>query len=470
MASQQTLPSAPRAQLGGTLRIVFAGSVARIVGIPVTALLGLLNTGLVIAHTGSVLYGTVSTIATLGALLPFADLGVGAAVTTAVAIGTTDAQHRSTVRATIRTAFLVLCAVMAAGVTLSWCAALFGWWDLALSRSFTGEERMVISISLSLFFVCLPFGLGTRILTGLGKNHIAVLLGLSNSGFALLFTLGLIGLRANPLAFAISTFFGTLCCNAIVAVVAAHLLRQSGYRLRRADGDRTVQPFRNVRLLSGSGWMFIVMIGLPIGLETGRIVLSHTSSAEELSRFALSAQLYALAWSVITTAGGALWTVFAKQRRQASESLRLWMQMVAVFGGLGLAGGCLLIVVGPWLGEFISGGQVEVVPEQMALFAALLLVQCVHLPAGVLLTLPSELRWQAACVVVMAVLSVTISVLAAPIYGGLAVTAGATIGILLAQFLPDLVMVRRFLALRTGGALPRAQRQTFVTADPDYGD
>jgi O-antigen/teichoic acid export membrane protein len=450
MAEQEVLGSRPRAQLDGTLRIVFAGSVARIVGIPVTAILGLLNTGLVIAHTGSVLYGTVSTIATLGTLLPFADLGVGAAVTTAVAIGSTDVQHRPTVAATIRTAFFALCAVMLAGLTLSWCAALFGWWDMALSRSFSEEERVVISIALSLFFICLPFGLGSRILTGLGKNHIAVLLNLSGTAFALLFTLGLIGFQATPVSFAISSFFGTLCCNVIVAVCALHLLRRAGYGLLKTGPDRAVQPFRNVRLLSGSGWMLIVMIGLPIGLETGRIVLSHTSSAAELSRFALGAQLYALAWSVITTAGGALWTVFAKQRRESAENLRLWRQMVAVFGCLGLAGGAGLIVLGPWLGEFISGGRVAVSPVQMAMFAALLLVQCVHLPAGVLLTVPNELRWQAACVVVMAVLSVVISIVATPTFGGPAVTAGAVIGILLAQILPDLVMVRSFLESRAG--------------------
>ncbi|MDN4641971.1 hypothetical protein QCD70_17120 [Agreia sp. PsM10] len=463
MASITEAPDARvPARLGGTLRTVFAGSLARIVGIPVTAFLGLLNTGLVIAHTGSVLYGTVSTIATLGTLLPFADLGIGAGVTTAVAIGSTDAKHQETVTATIRTAFLSLCAVTTAGLILSWSAALLGWWDLILSRSFSEEERVVISIALSLFFICLPFGLGSRILTGFGKNHIAVLLNLSGTAFTLLFTWALVALDAAPISYAISGFFGTLCCNAVVAIVAIRFLKLSNYRPWRRRASGAAQRFRNLRLLSGSGWMFIVMIGLPIGLETGRVVLSHTSTADGLSRFALSAQLYALAWSVVTTAGGALWTVFAKQRKEAAENLRLWKQMVGVFGGLGLIGGVVLITLGPWLGEIISGGRLEIEPAQIALFAALLIVQCVHLPAGVLLTVPSELRWQAACVFVMATVSVAISVTFAPAYGGVAVTAGAVIGILLAQIVPDLVMVRRFLEARTD-AMASRRRTTYVS-------
>lgn len=435
------------------LRRVFAGGGVRVIGIPVTGVLGLINTGLIIAHTGVISYGIVNTVATLGALLPFADLGVGAAVTTAVAIGATNPAGRRVARATVVAALRRLAVVALVGLALVWAVSLAGGWSLLLARPLTVSDNLLVGLALSLFLLTLPCGLGARILVGLDRNPVVVAINITATGWALVCTVVLVIAGADGVAFALSGFAGNLVSNATLAVIAARTLRREWTAPAAPPEVRGPVPGR--RLLAGSGWMLVVMVGLPLGLETGRLVLAHLAPAEELSRFALGAQLYALTWSVLGTSGQALWAVFARQRGEAAANVRLWRQLVLVFGGLAVVGGALLVLLGPWLGQVISRGALTVSWQQMLAFALLLLAQALHLPGGVLLTRPEELRWQAGCVAAMAAVSITVGVVAAPQLGGVGVSLGAAAGVLLAQFLPDLVMTGRLLARRpeaTGAA------------------
>lgn len=434
------------------LRRMLSGGGVRIIGIPVTAVLGLLNTGLVVAHTGSVTYGIVNTVATLGVLLPFADLGMGVSVTTAVGIASTDPDHRVTAVATVRAVLARLCVVAIIGLALVWAVTLTGGWSVVLGRDFSTGESMLIGVAVSLFFLALPCGVGARALVGLDRNHVVVAVNITATGWALVCTLLLAGAGAQGIPYVLSGFTGTLVSNAALLAVALVSLRRRGMGLRRHGSLAADGPGRPSGLLAGSGWMLLIMVGLPVGLETGRLVLAHRTVPVELSLFALGAQLYALTWSVLTTSGQALWPIFARQRGALAGNLRLWRHLVLLLGAAAVVGGACLVLVGPWLSGVISQGELRVGRGQMLAFAALLLVQALHLPAGMMLTRPEELRWQAGCVAVMAAISITVSITWAPTFGGVAVTTGAAAGVLLGQFLPDLVMASRLLRRRPGVA------------------
>lgn len=440
------------------LRRMLSGGGVRVIGIPVTAVLGLLNTGLIVAHTGSITYGIVNTVATLGVLLPFADLGMGVTITTAVGIAAADRDHRATAVATVRAVLARLCLVAVVGLLLVWSVTFTGLWSVVLGRDFDTGESLLIGVAVSLFFLALPCGVGARVLIGLDRNHVVVAVNITATGWALLCTLLLTAGGADGIPYVLSGFIGTLVSNAIllgIAVVALprHGMPLGGTSLPLGEASGATQD-RPPRLLAGSGWMLLIMIGLPIGLETGRLVLAHRAVPVSLSLFALGAQLYALTWSVISTSGQALWPIFARQRGDLTGNLRLWRQLVLLLGGAALVGGTCLVLVGPWLSGVISRGELVVERPQLVAFAALLLVQALHLPAGMMLTRPEELRWQAGCVAVMAAISITISIAGAPTFGGVAVSAGAAVGVLLAQFLPDLVMVGRLLRRRPSAAQP----------------
>lgn len=433
-----------KGSIAGLVHRALAGSGVRLAGIPVVAGVGLYNTSLIVGETGAVSYGIVNTIATLGALLPFADLGIGGSVTTAVALRHQDGTRRGLrVQERVVAAYRALLLVAAALCAFSVAIGVLSLWDDILGQTFSPVEQSLISACLIIFAFGIPCGLGARMLVGLGRNTLAVAIGMTSSLFTLATTVSLTLLDVTDMAFALSGFAGGLIANSVATLLALRLIRQDGIRI--PFPLKKGYHFTHGRLLAGSGWLFVVTIGLPVGLETGRIVLSHVSSPHELSEFALMSQIYVLTWSVISTSAGALWTIFAQAREDAKGSYRIWRLMVAIFGIGSLVAGVLLWQAGPWIGSVISGGRIDVGQGTAAAFAVLLLAQSLHLPAGSLLTRPRELRYQAICVALMAIVSLSLGISMAPTHGSMAIPVGAATGVFLGQFIPDLFFVRRYL-------------------------
>ena len=81
-------------------------------------------------------------------------------------------------------------------------------------------------------------------------------------------------------------------------------------------------------------WLFLVGVGLPVGLQTGRVLLAHLSTPLQLSQYALMAQIYAVCWSVLSTAGLAYWPIFVKRRAATEETVRMWWRLTGAFAGI----------------------------------------------------------------------------------------------------------------------------------------
>ena len=62
--------------------------------------------------------------------------------------------------------------------------------------------------------------------------------------------------------------------------------------------------------------MMVISMSLPIAFQSDRLVLSHATDSAQLAEYSLGAQLYGPALGVISSAGLALWPVFAKSRRE----------------------------------------------------------------------------------------------------------------------------------------------------------
>jgi hypothetical protein len=130
---------------------------------------------IVIGDLGSADYGLVSLLMGLQLLLPFLDLGTGAAVLNAA-----SSQHvaqgahplspvlRQAVRVTVLTSSLVFAAVGAVAVA--------GWWPRLLG--FPGDSRVTWGILLifGLNIVARPLMLASTVLIGLGRATLIVLL------------------------------------------------------------------------------------------------------------------------------------------------------------------------------------------------------------------------------------------------------------------------------------------------------
>jgi O-antigen/teichoic acid export membrane protein len=423
-------------------RSIVLGTVFRIVGTPLVAVIALANTAIIVQHTGEAVFGLVSLVSTLSLLLPFADLGIGAVVTSACSKGGPIGQDGLAV-ATVQRAARMLCLVAVGLIGVAAVVMATDSWGPLLGTTSGPDDRFAVTVAVWLIALSIPAGLGLRILIGLDQNPLAVLLTMANAIFTLAITFVLMGADVAPIWYAVSGAGGVLVGNCIATVVA---LRRSGI------GALVFRPpakqYRSSRLLAGSLWMFVASVGLPLGLQSHRLILSHVSTAAELSRYALMAQVYGLGWMVFSTAGMALWPVFVKRRTDIEASRSLWLKSTAMFFAVALVGGAVLIAAGPWATSLISNGELVASRQVAIAFAALLVVQCFHLPAGMMLTLPHEARWQSLCIVVMGTISVALGIWWGQLWGGAGVVAAAAVAVAAAQILPDLLWIPVLLRRR----------------------
>ena len=99
-----------------------------------------------------------------------------------------------------------------------------------------------------------------------------------------------------------------------------------------------------------------------------------------------------------------------QRRSDTAASTRLWLRSVALFGVSSALAGVGLIVLGPWATSVLSNGQLVASRGLAIAIALLLVVQCIHLPGGVMLTMPSEMRWQSHCLLAMGASTVVLGV------------------------------------------------------------
>jgi O-antigen/teichoic acid export membrane protein len=423
-------------------RAIMLGTLFRVAGTPVIALVGLLNTAVIVRETGETVFGVVSLITTLTLLIPFADLGIGAVVTSACSRPgrlVDDPEAVATVQRGVRT----LALVAGAGILGSVLMMAMDAWDIFVGMSTGPGDRWAITAATCLIALGIPAGIGIRILIGLNKNPLAVLLSMANAVFALSLTLLLKASSAEGIWYAVSGPFGALVGNCIATALA---LRLSGVRWSAFSPPGGEYARRD--LLRGSLWMFVLSVGLPLGLQSHRLILSHVSTPDELSRYALTAQIFAVVWMVFDTGGMALWPVFVKRRSDVEASIKLWLKAVAVFGSLAVVAGIGIVLFAPWATSLLSGGQIVATHTLAAAFAALLVVECVHFPGGVMLTMPREARWQSICITTMGVTTLFLGTWWAGRWGGAGVVAAAVLAIVAAQIIPDFLCIPRLLRQR----------------------
>lgn len=436
-------------------RALLYGPLYRIVGTPVVALLGLVNTALIVRETGEAVYGLVSLVATVTLVFPFADLGIGATVLSASArlVGPNPDSGAVDV---IRRAYRVLFGVAAAVIVLAlWVMALDGW-TAAVGFASGPDDRWAITVGACLFALTIPAGLGPRILVGIDRNPLATLVLMSCPAFGLGLTGLLYAIDASGIWYAVSSLGGLLIGQTVGTVLA---LRLSG--LGWTALSKVSPSSAGSRLLAGSMWLFLVGVGLPIGSQAGRVLLGHLSTPAELSRYALMAQIYAICWQVLSTAALAYWPIFIKRREATEVTVRMWWRLTGVFGAVAATGMLCLMMLAPWAASVLSGGRISVSIWLAAGFGAVLLGQALHYPSLVLLTKPNEARWQALWALAMALMSIGFGAAVAGPFGAVGVVFASAIAIFVAQVLPDLLwvptLVRRRSLVAAAGPLPSAQ-------------
>jgi O-antigen/teichoic acid export membrane protein len=426
----------------GERRAIVLGTVFRAAGTPVVALIGLLNTAIIVRETGEAVFGLVSLVTTLSLLLPFTDLGIGAVITNACSRPGRIVDDAAAV-ATVQRGMRTLAFVAALLIAVSLLIMAMNSWGWLLGTTSGNADRFAITVAACLIALGVPAGMGLRILLALDMNPLAVLLSMSNVVFALSITLALRMVGAPGIWYAVSGTAGALIGSCIATAVA---LRVSG--LGWSAFAEPAAEYAKSKLFQGSLWMFVASVSIPLGYQSQRLVLSHVSSPAELSKYSLMGQVYALAWMLFSTAGMALWPVFVKRRPDQRATIKLWLRATAAFGVLSSLVGVGMILLGPWATAVLSNGELTASRRLAVAFAALLVVQCVQLPAGVLLTTPREARFQAIWITSMGLTSVALGVWWGRTWGGVGVAAAATIAVVVMLIVPYFTWIPRLLRHR----------------------
>ena len=207
----------------------------------------------------------MSLVATITLLFPFADLGIGATVLSASAQLSGPSRDPNAANV-VRRAYHVLFAVAGVLVLVALCVMALDGWTALVGFSSGPDDRWAITVAACVFALTIPAGLGVRILIGIDRNPLATLVLMSCPAFALGVTVVLYVIGAGGIWYAVSALGGLLIGQAVGTVLA---LRLCG--LGWSAFARVTRPGTGSRLLAGSMWLFVVGVGLPVGLQTGRV-------------------------------------------------------------------------------------------------------------------------------------------------------------------------------------------------------
>jgi O-antigen/teichoic acid export membrane protein len=419
-ASRSTLAAVARS--GGT----------RLLVLPVSAILGIVNTRLIIENFGTAAFAQYGLLVTIGTLLPFADLGMAAAVMNAV--GSSDRPATDPhVQRTITTSIRILLASAAVMLLIVATISVFGWWPTLLGDGLLpGPGPLAAALCIGLIAVSLPVGIGQRVLSGLGKNHIAVFLMGLQTPVVVLCVYVMVKADTGGGGYIPVIPYISMFLISVGALWAAgrHISPSLGRALRDVPRRRQVP---GTRVFDVAWPMLIQMIALPIAMQTDRLVLSHLTDTTDLGEYNLAAQMYLPIWQVTSAAGVALWPIFARARARGGPAPSP-LKLSAAFAGAAAACGAVIGIASPWLARLASDGRIRLPWGLVIAFAIFMVVQAAKYPLGIYMTDAAGLRYQAMMIVLMLPVNLGISLVLAQRYGAIGPVIGSAIGVSIFQF------------------------------------
>lgn len=441
---------------GGLMRRVLSdwhvvGTTAgmKIIVMGLSGVLGIITSRLIIQNYGVDSYAQYGLLASLPALLPFADLGIAAVVINTVA-ASADPRRDEIVRRTLTSALRILLA--SGGVIVGISLLLFATsaWPVILGDGLLPGGNLVAALCLVVFGLTLPLSIGARVLVGLNKNPSQVGVQAVIAPFILLCVGGsvVLGISAGGVVALFSYLAATLSALLCLAIAARSISPQVGQAVRNVPRLRS-DP--GVRIMDTAGPMLIQMVALPVAMQTDRILISHRADGNTLAQYNLAFQLFGIVLQTISAAGVALWPLYARSR--AEGQIRSPARPAMVFFALGLLMALVMAALSPWLSDIVSDGKIELDWWLLGGFCGFVAVQALKYPIGMYMTDKRGLRAQVVPTVLMVPVSVGLSWWLIGVVGAAGPAIGSAVAVALCQVLPMLWFVSRDLRRRRADAI-----------------
>jgi O-antigen/teichoic acid export membrane protein len=430
------------------VRSVMKGMGARLLVVPVSAGLGVLNTRLIITHFGTDTYAQYGLLTSIGTMLPFADLGMSVALMTAIG-ASKNPRTDENARLIMITVLRVLAGSAVVLSVISIAIWLAGGWNTILGGGLTtpgGAGAATICLCLIGFTILLGFG--QRILIGIHKNHFNVLIVGLQTPVMVLVLLAVTHTGVTDGSYlAVAPYLVMLALNIWICWLAARWVAPLvGRSVRDALRLRTV---RGGRVFNVAWPTLIQLVALPIGMQSDRIVLVHASTVTALTQYNLASQMFIPIWGVIIAGGIALWPIYARAQRHGEA----YTSPLKLSVGFGVAAGLVALVVGlfaPYLAHLASGGKVHLPVLLIVSFVLFIAVQAMKLPIGYFLTDAKGLAFQAYMILIFLPVNLGLSILFAARLGAAGPIIGSTVGVLGCQVIATWIYVQR--RIRSQGA------------------
>ncbi|ODT21843.1 MAG: polysaccharide biosynthesis protein [Microbacterium sp. SCN 69-37] len=443
----------------GTILSLLSSAGARFLVLPVSAILGIVVTRLIIDHFGIDTYAQYILLVGIAGLIPFSDLGLTAAIMNAVA-GADDPRRDNNLRLVLVSCLRLLAGCCVTVVSVALILYATGLWPTLLGSALTPETgALAATLCLAVFGFNLLIAFGQRILAALGMNVVVVLLSALQTPIVLLALWAMIQLGAGGGYIAVASYLATALISGLAILIAARMISPMLGSALRGAVDRKV---KGARVFNTAWPMLIQMIALPIAMSSDRLVLSLVGTVSDLTQYSLANQIFSPVLAVVTTAGFALWPVFAKARSTGTRAPVSPGKMSLVFAGAAALAALILAAASGWLSEVASGGKIHLDAPLLWAFGVFIVLQSAKYPFGMYLTDASGLRFQAFFILGMLPVNLGLTITLIPALGAVAPVLGSIIGVLFFQFIPNWFLVRRRLA-----ALDARTLEKHVTASTE---
>lgn len=425
-------------------RGIGSAAIAKVLVMGITGVVALFTSRLILQHFGVGAYAQYGLLASLPALVPFADLGIAAVIINAAAEADdprSDRILRRTITSALRVLLVAGAIIAVGGLALS----ALGLWPAILGPGLLEGGSWVAGTCVVILGITLPLSIGARLLVGLGRNTTQITtqaltapLILAMVGFCIV-----VGAPAGQ-QLAIFAYLASAAVAATSLCIAARILApQLGRAIREVPRVRS-DP--GVPVMDLAGPMLVQMLALPVAMQTARILVSHLGGATELAEYHLGSQLFGIALQTIAAAGMALWPMYARAR--ASQRVDSPFAPTAWFlvGGLLLAG--TMALLSPVLVELVSAGALTLDPVLVLTFVAFVAMQAAKYPIGMYMTDVRGLRFQMLPTILMIPISLGLSFWLIPPLGAAGCVIAITAAVALCQVVPNLFYVRHDLRQR----------------------
>ena len=415
---------------------------ARALTMVIALVCGIITTRLVIGEAGVDYFALYSLLVTMPSLLAFTDLGSGAVIVNSVATSD-DYRKDETLRYQLTSVGRILLMFAATTMVVNTVLLLTGGWSVIFgSAGALPNAGLAAFVCLTIFSLGVPIGIWVRIMLGLRRNHIVILLQGLISPSTLLGVWLLLQLDGQA-AFsflAVSSYIASF----IVSVLGLLLTTRSTKPLVPSAAAMLLHPRRHpgVRVMDVGLPMLAQLVSYPIAVSTQRYVLAQWGTHSDVAEYGVAGQVFFALGGLVSAAGVALWPLFA-QRRHRGELNRGPFPLAALFAGSIALAAAFIWFIGPWLFGFITDGELQVGGGTILAFGLMISMTAAVYPLGMFIMDKPGIRFQVIPTLAMAAVSLALSIVLTPVLGVMGPPLGNAIALFTCQVIPFSIYIIR---------------------------